>query len=248
MRQVYYVQPDGTRSTSRADAIVAAPFDVVAAAAKYSKFSPRHFLGTAQHEADLALNEVDIETTGYTTSGIFQLNFKDEIAAVAPFADPLLLDDAAMLFATQVDRLARALQAAANEAAADPSTPRGVAWPDLYNPPPDAYGYLAWAHNEGLGGNAGNGGKWGPLDSIAKFGMDWEALKARPDQNDYMRLKMIPYGDDCISGGKYWVDAFDVFVPSDGNAATGDTGFLQRLVVLAVVLFLGWQLIAPRLV
>ena len=53
------------------------------------------------------------------------------------------------------------------------------------------WAYLALAHNQGLAA---------ALKTIAKYGVDWPAYKARNPQ----LADMGRYGDDCITGGSKW--------------------------------------------
>lgn len=83
----------------------------------------------------------------------------------------------------------------------------------------DMWCYLAWAHNAGVGQ---------PLGSIQKYGLDWEALKARP-QNEYVTSRLVPYAEAIRTYAyKY----------SDVGGGSDDT--ILRVLFLAVAGWLGY--------
>jgi hypothetical protein len=237
-RTVEYVLADGSRSSSRGAAVLADPAVVVATWRKFSRRSARYALGTAQHEADLATNEIDTEPDGKVTTGVYQLDTTEKLSALMPLADLTSLDDSTQVFATVSEARWTAI-----------CTTAGV---DRDAAPPDVNAYMTIAHNQGLGAC---------LRSIAAHGLDWEGYKARNIAEARAGatkmplewwLKVAAYGDDAISGGKYWRPEFDavasVEVAADDASGSpgGDapsTGFLERLVIFVVLAFVFYKVI-----
>jgi hypothetical protein len=182
-RTVVYV-PDGVKR-------YVSPEDLVACWRKYTTRIPcQHVCGTAQHETNYVLNELDTEPSGFQSGGLLQLDSDEAKAAGRPKAVLYDLDDACFVFANRCEFRLDTILAAA----------------DLDEPTPDVWAYLAIAHNQGLGRFATAarrkpGEHPGALGSIADYGLDWPAYKARNPQYAH---NMIPYGDDCISGGEKW--------------------------------------------
>jgi hypothetical protein len=112
----------------------------------------------------------------------------------------------------------------------------------------DVWRYLCWGHNQGMPA---------ALKSIAKYGMDWGKLVARP-QNDYVRNRLIPYADYIISqmqlypqtgtdvGGSITgplvdsvADVVDAVSTDGGDGDSGDDGDDDSSDLLPGVLLLG---------
>jgi hypothetical protein len=169
--------PDGRR-------LLADPHDLVAGWRVHTRLIPaQHALGTAQHESNFTLNEVDIEVCGYASKGIFQI--ADSEAAEIGFdrANLLELEDAIVVFAALCEKRLAALAAAAAL--------------DLQALPSDTWAYLAIAHNQGL---------HAAIKTVRLHGLDWKAYKAR---NPSLQA-LACYGDDVISGGEKWSPSFEL--------------------------------------
>lgn len=168
--------PDGHR-------VRTSPAEVVAAWLRYTQRIPAEFaLGTAQHESNFTLNEVDTEESGFTSKGVFQLSEEEANDVDFPEADLLDLEDATKVFCLLCERrLQRIIQVANLHAE---------------NLPADVWAYLALAHNQGLDA---------ALKSIERYGLNWTAYKQRNPQFK----GMAAYGDDVISGGSNSVAALD---------------------------------------
>ncbi len=189
-----------------------APSDVVTAWVAVTARIPATFaLGVAQHETDLRTDEEDTETDGTVTTGIFQLTRSEAVRALRPAADLTDLAESCAVFATIMESNLDALRDAAGLSDDAAFFARGGA------------AYLAWSHNAGLGQ---------ARTSIQRYGLDWSALKARA-QNGYMVQRMEPYGDDCLTGGRYWTSELAAIVPS----SDASTGFKPRMGLL-ILLFL----------
>lgn len=137
------------------------------------------FVGTVERESGRKWNEVDTDydadgnpRTGKDTYGLCQVRKSEFVQAlsIGAISDESACDPATNLsaFSNLMGRNLAAIRTAAPDA------------PDF-----DVWCYLAWSHNAGLGG---------VLKSIATYGLDWEAAKARP-QNDWFRNRLIPYAE-----------------------------------------------------
>jgi len=146
----------------------------------------QYALGTAQHESNFTLNEVDTEVSGYVSKGIFQL--ADGEAAEVGFAGANLLEleDSTVVFAALCEKRLKVLVAA-------------VAL-NMSALPRDIWAYLAMAHNEGL---------QAALGTLRQHGLDWAAYKARNPS----LTSMAVYGDDAISGGEKWTPDLNLPIP-----------------------------------
>ena len=180
-------------------------------------------LGIAARETPAYyLDEEDTESTGFVSTGVFQLSRADAARALRPLADLTSLEDSCAVLATILEGYLDTLEAAAG----------GIDDATFFAAGGAAY--LGWAHNAGPGGVPG---KFGPIDSIRAYGLDWSALKQRPDNQapgSYMAARMIPYGDDCITGGRDWSTDLASVTPPAGAA----TGFKPRLGLLLLLLLL----------
>jgi hypothetical protein len=172
--------PDGQR-------VFAAPLDIVTAWRQHTTLIPAQYaLGTAQHETSFALNEVDTETSGYVSKGIYQL--ADSEAADVGFdrANLLELEDATIVFSALCEKRLKVLARALNLG--------------LDALPSDIWAYLAIAHNQGL---------QAALKTLRLHGLDWAAYK----QRNPTLTGIAAYGDDVISGGEKWTHAFELSTP-----------------------------------
>lgn len=177
----YYVKSDGSESQDRSDAT---GIDEITLSNLISRYSNRipigYFLGVAARESgksgDLYIaNEHDIDTqddgSTYDSWGLFQMGRTEALLAhVIPTTEQMIDPEnnvrcAAYTFERNLDKIL---------AAAGIDSPSGDIW----------Y-YLAWAHNAGVNQ---------PVTSIKSYGMDWQALKSRP-QNEYVTGSLVPYAE-----------------------------------------------------
>lgn len=177
-REERYFYPVSTieSSTSRKKAILTTPKEVIRIAGLLpTSLSMRFLVGSAQHESNFAINEVDTEVSGFQTFGIFQLS-KDEAKEMgSPNADLLDLYTSTRIFCRLMEKRLTSITKASNLTSKE-----------------DYWAYLAIAHNQGLGAC---------LKTIKNHGLDWEAYKKR---NPKIRIVSSGYGDDCITGGSYY--------------------------------------------
>lgn len=177
MRTVEFV-PSGAR-------VYASGADIVTAWRKYSSKIPAQYaLGTAQHETDFTINEVDAEASGFVSKGIYQLS-DEELASTGTCCDLLTLEGSTQVLAIVAERRLVEILKAAD---LNPNSPA----------PPDARAFLAVAHNQGLSA---------ALKSIRSHGINWSAYINR---NPSLAGSIGNYGSDCITGGVKWSPVFDV--------------------------------------
>lgn len=180
------------------------------------------FVGAAEKETSRATNERDTEVNGHVTYGLYQIDTSEQQSAgegsdgVSLF-DPII---STRVFAFIQEQRLRAIADAAGF--------------DISNPPADAWPYLAWAHNAGLGE---------PLTSIAKFGFDWAATVKRntAEGNDYMINHMIPYAARVSELVDQYRQEVATSIGGDDNTGIGgvDGGGLVGLAVVAWLIFSG---------
>jgi hypothetical protein len=183
-----YVSDDAPPTTSVSAAKYISPsrvYDLVVWAQKQlglANVTAQYFVGTVTREADFKTNEWDTEVAkpklphGYQSVGIYQIG--SEEAGRYGFRLEEMLDP--VKSTVVMVRLAEAHRVAIRKAAGLSSSD-----PD----PADINAYLAIAHNKGTSE---------ATLSIAQYGLDWSAYKSRPENAG---SSVIPYGDDCISGG-----------------------------------------------
>lgn len=154
----------------------------------------RYAFGTAQHEADFATNEVDTESSGYVSKGIFQLSTEEAASVGFGSANLLMLQDAVKVMASLSDARTLAILRAT-----------GWACTSADKVPSDVWAYLTVAHNQGLEAC---------LVTIEKHGLDWAAYCKRnleasvgTDKEEFWK-KVVAYGNDAISGGSLWTPAY----------------------------------------
>ena len=212
-----YRKPDGSLSSNKADAIRVAPETVLQLARQSSAVIPAEFvLNMALNETGdrgdswPAANAVD---DGGRSIGLLQVSGDEQTRAGVPGS----LYDPATNVRVFVGYLAQDLKRIADAAKLDLTRPLKL----------DAFKYLAWAHNAGVGQ---------PLASIQRYGLDWDKLKARPDQNDYVRNRLIPYAERAVFGaGRYGKGIAGItplvaaLVDATSGSDEGDTaGFLLK--------------------
>ena len=83
--------------------------------------SAAYALGTAQHETNYALNEVDTEVSGFVSSGIFQLSEEEKGEAGLPSADLLTLEGATDVLAAIAEQRLTRILVVHRPAVADPA-------------------------------------------------------------------------------------------------------------------------------
>lgn len=178
-RKEEYLIMAPVRTTNRKQgAILVTPEQVIEActsARVVTDIPPRFFVGTAQHETNFAINEIDTEPNGFVTEGIYQISREEATEVGMPKADLLDLDVATVVFTRLMEkRLSRILSKTTHPVKED------------------VWAYLAIAHNQGLGA---------ALKTIEAHGLDWAAYKKR---NPKVRIVSSGYGDNVITGGPRW--------------------------------------------
>lgn len=192
-RRVEFI-PDGRRVT-------VSPREVVDAWRAATTRIPAQFaLGTAQHESDFTINEVDTEPSGFVSKGIFQLS-DEEARRTGHSGDELLtLAGSVAVFAKICEQYLDQI----------------VQWADLGEGalPPDVWPYIFIAHNQGGGACR---------KTIAEYGLDWAAYKER---NHAKHPEWSRYGDDVISGGSKWTAELEQPRAGDPRARRRRTPFV----------------------
>lgn len=185
------------------------PSEVVAMWGKYTSRIPAQFaVGLAERESGFDASEVDDYKSGTRvtpvqggkyTVGLFQVSESEyrEIDGdtgqwyVDALRDP---ETNTRVFATYMEKRLDTITALAGARE------------------PDVWAYLALAHNAGIGM---------VRETIGKYGMDWEAFKARNAGTDQGK-RWARYGDAAINGGTKWTDALADFVEEAASALTTD--------------------------
>ena len=166
---------DGKRSTHRHDAVLVSIRKLIGWTLAHSaRIPPQYIVASAEHEAGCAYNEVDTESDGYESWGLFQVGDRDPGFAKAML--PLQLDPECAVRSfvkLQEGRLDDLLKEA-----------------KLSAPTPDCWFYLALWHNQGPG--AGR-------KTIQRYGLDAKAYVARNPE-----ARINKYGLDCMTGGDMW--------------------------------------------
>jgi len=147
-----------------------------------SRIPVRFALGTAEHESNFTINEVDTEPSGFVSKGIYQIS-DEEAAGVGEKGVNLLdLTNNSRVFAKMMGKKLDAIYKALG------SEPKGTEVRDQW-------AYLFIAHNQGLGA---------ATKTIKAFGMNWERYKERnlkasagTDKEKFWK-KVVAYGDDVI--------------------------------------------------
>lgn len=170
---------DSAWSTSRKDAVLATPDQVVQAVRTVGTvIAEQYFLGTAKHESNWATNERDMEPADhrglrFTSWGLYQLSDEEAKTVGRPRAKLLDLQESTWILA----KLAEIRRVAI----------RGALKLEAMAPDPDGMeAYLAIAHNLGLSSC---------ITSLRKHGLDWPGYKSR---NPTLRIVSSGYGEDCL--------------------------------------------------
>ncbi len=179
------------------------------ARAATAKLPPGLIVGVALRESGFKWNEVDAdlydsgEEKPLRTYGLCMINVREAANAIV-FFNPLnpapALCDPARNVAAGCVTLRGHLEAIASAAGFDPDAPPRDAWP-----------YVCWAHNGGLGA---------ALGGISKYGFDWERMKARniAEGNDYVINHLIPYAEKVLE----YIDQYPS--PTSGGGDNGNGG------------------------
>ncbi len=181
------------------------------------------FVGMIERESGGKWNEVDTDydeagepRTGLDTYGLCQVRKSEFLRALSLGA---VSDEAACDPATNLQAFSNLM--GTNLAAIRAASPDALDF--------DVWCYLAWSHNAGLGS---------ALKSIATYGLDWEAAKARP-QNAWFTTRLIPYAEHIANR----VGDFTSYDPQTGGTVSevgnGTNTMLLRLGLLALI---GWGL------
>lgn len=187
-----------------AGGIIAKPSDVVTwARMSTARISLKYMLATALHETTYAVNEVDVEPSGFVSRGLYQVSQEEAAKVGMPGANLLDPVQCTLVFARLaeknydviVDALPPALRV-------------------VFNARIDRWAYLAIAHNEGVGHFAPaleDGRHSGALVTIYNYGVNWGDPSVPAEVDDprsYRRRNagrpIVRYGDDCITGGPHW--------------------------------------------
>lgn len=169
-RRVEYL-PDGVPLRASVAEVIAAWVLCTA------RIPPQYAVASAQHEANFAVNEQDIETSGYVSIGIYQLAQEEAAHVGKPHANLMDLVEASRVFAAlQHERLD------AIELAMGPSSSLNTS---------DRWAYLAMSHNFGLSAT---------LKTIHEHGMNWRAWVAR----NPTLTAAIEYFSDAVTGGPHF--------------------------------------------
>jgi hypothetical protein len=196
----------------------------------------RYIIGTVQHESDFVEDGADINDggTGRDTIGLTRIDSGETDGVLKSLfwtgktkVNLRNGEDNLHVYAALCETRLVALKLAA-----------GLTGTDNADCPPDLWAYLAMAHNMGQGA---------ALKSIASYGLDWDAYRAR---NPGLPFVSKGYGDDVISGGRYWTDDLDSAeeeTDEDGVTVEPSTGLLTRLVMLALAAGALWFLFRPAL-
>lgn len=158
--------------------ITVQPLDVARLWIEKTRLIPAQYaIGTCQHESDFVSNCDTLESNGQKSKGLFQINSTEAVESGYGITDPFdMLNNLTIFAVISEKRLDKILAS--------------VRYPS--NVPTDTWAYLFIAHNQGISAS---------LKSIATYGMDWEKYKSRNPNPSWHA-----YGDDVISGGKYWSD------------------------------------------
>ena len=176
-------------------------------------------VGMAKRESAWTVNQIDTDYDAEgnprpaKTYGLCMITQAEALAALSLAAvdtDQLLDPDTNVsVLCTLLARYRTALEAVAQE---------GYREEDLWC-------YLAWAHNAGIGQ---------AVKSVRTYGLDWEALKARP-QNEYVTGRLIPYAEEIRSfAWKY----------QETGGGSDDT--ILRVLFLALAGWMGWHFFVGR--
>jgi len=184
MRKTEYVLPDGTRTTSRQKgAIILTPGEIRSfVSMSTSQIPAGYFVATAWRESGFATNEVDTETNGFVSWGLYQVSAQEALDVGLPHADLLSPMQSTEVFVRlakrNLDIVLRAVGGVAKT--------------------PDVYAYLAIAHNEGL---------YAVRKTIKLHGLDWgdplqfrDPLSDQPGTYRYRNAgrKIVSYGDAVL--------------------------------------------------
>jgi hypothetical protein len=200
-RATKYLLVDGTIVAGRANARRVSR-DELAQSVSSSQLALSYFLGTARHETNFAVNEVDYGDSAGTTYGPFQVTDAEaKRYGSTGLQCAQSLDEASRVFMRLA--LDNALQVAA------------YASLSIYNPPGEFYAYLALAHNQGL--KAAH-------KTIVTYGFDWARYVER---NQGAHPEWISYYGDCIPSGGLDLSVSDSpseTTPDDGVQTDGGNG------------------------
>lgn len=177
-------------------------------------------VGMAKRESAWTVNQIDTDYDAdgnprpAKTYGLCMITRSEALAALSLTAvdtDGLLDPDTNVhVLCTILARYRTALEAVAQE---------GYTEEDLWC-------YLAWAHNAGIGQ---------AVKSVRTYGLDWEALKRRP-QNEYVTGRLVPYAEEIRSFAWRYTDA-TTGAPEIGS---GSDDTVLRLLFLFVAGWAGW--------
>ena len=168
-----YRRPDCTWSQSRRSDVILYPSTrLIRLVSDVDPETPWiYYLGTAQHETNLATNERDTEPNGFQSWGLYQISLAEAASVGLPGVDLLDPVQATQVMARLTHRRRDRLRLAAKLAVSDAD-------------PPDLWSYVAIAHNQG---------EAAAVKTIERFGMNWMEYKRR---NRRLNIVSSGYGDD----------------------------------------------------
>lgn len=168
-----------TWSEARSSAKRVDPADVAEAAKKAgATVSLGYFVGTAQHEANFAVNERDTEESGYMSYGIYQLGLHEARSVRMPSANLLDLDQATRVMVTITESRRQFLRQILNLHGNVPD-------------PHDMCAYLAICHNAGEND--------GSIKNLPRYGMVWDGPKGWKTRNADEAKKWVATATDLLN-------------------------------------------------
>ena len=183
-------RPDGTWSPDRADARFVSRARILEFARPHvRRLAPGFVVGVVERESSGCWNQEDtdyddkgharpVRTYGLCMVNTYEQAEAEELNPELPRAGDILSPPVNVgVFVTLAERV---LIWVANAAKMP-----------VDQLPPDALGYVAWAHNAGVRD---------VLLSIRRYGLDWDELKRRneAEQNEYVCTRLVPYAEHAL--------------------------------------------------
>lgn len=217
--------PSQTTTYLNGDRSVLSEDDVLALARSASFGVPVGFIvGMAVRESGLHPYEIDTDYDAdgnprtLKTYGLLQVNRLDAAVALVSPDEDSLCDPATniKIGSTVLDKYRTTLNLAAG----------GSSYSE-----DDMLCYMAWAHNNGIGAVAA---------SVTKYGLDWAALKSRP-QNTYMTGRLIPYAEAILAYAKKYPGDPSSGAAYEEGTSDADVEWWVKLAALGCVGWAAWR-------